>query len=99
MDFYDGGRCVSDDGAKIYVAINNSSNMSYKLAPAHTVTVNAGSWAALDPETGNIIWQIPATGQDPTNPKLGAGAEGQVSAAAGVVRVSLSDWTIAMPSN
>ena len=73
--------------------------MSYKLAPAHTVTVNAGSWAALDPETGNIIWQIPATGQDPTNPKLGAGAEGQVSAAAGVVRVSLSDWTIPMPSN
>jgi polyvinyl alcohol dehydrogenase (cytochrome) len=73
------------DGSKIYVAINNSSNISYKLAPAHTVTVNAGSWAALDPATGNIIWQIPATGQNPLNPKLGAGALGQMSAAAGVV--------------
>jgi polyvinyl alcohol dehydrogenase (cytochrome) len=73
------------DGSKIYVAIHNSANISYTLAPAHTVTVNAGSWAALDPQTGNIIWQIPATGQDPTNPKLGAGAEGQVSAAGGVV--------------
>jgi polyvinyl alcohol dehydrogenase (cytochrome) len=70
------------DGAKIYVAITNSSNISYTLAPAHTVPVNAGSWAALDPETGNIIWQIPATGQNPKNPKLGAGAAGQMSASA-----------------
>ena len=73
------------DGSKIYVAINNSSNISYTLAPAHTVTVNAGSWAALDPENGNIIWQIPATGQNPLNPKLGAGGLGQMSTAAGVV--------------
>jgi polyvinyl alcohol dehydrogenase (cytochrome) len=73
------------DGSHIYVAINNNENISYTLAPAHKVTVNAGSWAALDPETGNIIWQIPATGQNPLNPKLGAGAQGQMSAAAGVV--------------
>jgi len=73
------------DGSKIYVAINNSSNTPYKLAPGNTVTVNAGSWAALDPATGNIIWQIPATGQNPMNPKLGAGAEGQMSTADGVV--------------
>jgi polyvinyl alcohol dehydrogenase (cytochrome) len=73
------------DGSHIYVAINNNKNISYTLAPAHKVTVNAGSWAALDPETGNIIWQIPATGQNPLNPKLAAGAQGQMSAAAGVV--------------
>jgi polyvinyl alcohol dehydrogenase (cytochrome) len=73
------------DGAHIYVAIHNSRNISYTLAPDHTITVNAGSWAALDPETGKIIWQIPVTGRDPRNPKLGAGAEGQMSAAAGVV--------------
>ena len=88
------------DGSKIYVAIHNSGNTSYTLAPAHKVTVNAGSWAALDPETGNIIWQIPATGQDPTNPKLGAGAEGQVSAAAGVVYAgSLSGDMVAIDGN
>jgi polyvinyl alcohol dehydrogenase (cytochrome) len=88
------------DGSKIYVAINNSSNISYKLAPAHTVTVNAGSWAALDPATGNIIWQIPATGQNPLNPKLGAGALGQMSAAAGVVYAgSLSGDMVAIDGN
>jgi len=88
------------DGAKIYVAIHNSQNISYTLAPAHQVTVNAGSWAALDPETGSIIWQIPATGQDPTNPNLGAGAEGQVSAAAGVVYAgSLSGDMVALDGN
>jgi polyvinyl alcohol dehydrogenase (cytochrome) len=73
------------DGSHIYVAINNNENISYTLAPAHTITANAGSWAALDPETGKIIWQIPATGQSPLNPKFGAGALGQMSAAAGVV--------------
>jgi polyvinyl alcohol dehydrogenase (cytochrome) len=88
------------DGSKIYVAINNSSNISYKLAPAHTVTVNAGSWAALDPATGNIIWQIPATGQNPLNPELGAGALGQMSAAAGVVYAgSLSGDMVAIDGN
>jgi polyvinyl alcohol dehydrogenase (cytochrome) len=62
--------------------------------------VNAGSWAALDPETGNIIWQIPATGQSPLNPKFGAGALGQMSAAAGVVYAgSLSGDMVAMDGN
>jgi polyvinyl alcohol dehydrogenase (cytochrome) len=85
------------DGKHIYVAINNNNNISYTLAPAHTVTVNAGSWAALDPETGNIIWQIPATGQNPLNPQFGAGASGQMSAAAGVVYAgSLSGDMVAM---
>jgi polyvinyl alcohol dehydrogenase (cytochrome) len=85
------------DGAHIYVAINNNNNISYTLAPAHMVTANAGSWAALDPETGKIIWQIPATGQSPLNPKFGAGALGQMSAAAGVVYAgSLSGDMVAM---
>jgi len=88
------------DGKHIYVAINNNNNVSYTLAPAHTVTVNAGSWAAVDPETGNIIWQIPATGQSPLNPKFGAGALGQMSAAAGVVYAgSLSGDMVAMEGN
>jgi polyvinyl alcohol dehydrogenase (cytochrome) len=88
------------DGSHIYVAINNNNNVSYTLAPAHTVTVNAGSWAALDPETGNIIWQISATGQSPLNPQFGAGALGQMSAAAGVVYAgSLSGDMVAMDGN
>ena len=37
---------VAMDGQRIYAAIGNLTHVSYTLAPAHTVTVNAGSWAA-----------------------------------------------------
>lgn len=73
------------DGQRIYVAITNNGHVPYTLGPAHTVTVNAGSWAALDPATGAILWQVPTTGQDPINPSAGALALGQVTAANGVV--------------
>src|SRR5260221_174918 len=75
--------------ATVYVCVSlakhTGGNISYTVAPPPQVSVNEGSRAALDPETGNIIWKIPAPGLDATNPKLGAGAEGQVSAAAGFV--------------
>jgi polyvinyl alcohol dehydrogenase (cytochrome) len=76
---------AATDGRRIYVAIANSNHVSYPLAPSNSVTSNGGSWAALDPATGEILWQIPATGQDPRNPDLTAQALGQVSAANGVV--------------
>jgi polyvinyl alcohol dehydrogenase (cytochrome) len=73
------------DGRRIYVAISNSFHIPYTLAPAHKITATAGSWAALDPVSGAILWQVPASGQDPVNPALAATAPGQVSAANGVV--------------
>lgn len=73
------------DGQRIYTAVNDGDHIPYTLGPGNVVTTNAGSWAALDPATGKIIWQIPATGQNPLNPSFGAGAQGQVSAANGVV--------------
>jgi polyvinyl alcohol dehydrogenase (cytochrome) len=76
---------VAMDGRRIYAAIGNLSHASYTLGPAHTVTANAGSWAALNPATGKILWQVPATGQDPRAPSLGGLGVGQVSAANGVV--------------
>jgi polyvinyl alcohol dehydrogenase (cytochrome) len=76
---------VAMDGRRIYAAIGNLAHASYTLAPAHTVTVNAGSWAALNPVTGEMLWQVPATGQDPLVPNLGGLGVGQVSAANGVV--------------
>ena len=76
---------AATDGRRIYVAVANSNHISYPLAPSNSVTTNGGSWAALDPATGEILWQIPATGQDPRNPDLTAQALGQVSAANGVV--------------
>jgi polyvinyl alcohol dehydrogenase (cytochrome) len=73
------------DTKRVYVAINNANHTTYPLGPSNTTTWNAGSWAALDTTTGNFVWQIPATGKSPSFPKYGAGAEGQMSTANGVV--------------
>lgn len=60
------------DGSRIYVAIANLFNIPYKAG-------NAGSWSALDPATGKILWQTP----DPN----GSPALGPVTVANGVVYV------------
>ncbi len=73
------------DGARVYVAINDSGAVPYGLAPAGTVQWSAGSWAALDAATGRILWQIPATGKNPLNPAQNAGALGALGVAGGVV--------------
>jgi polyvinyl alcohol dehydrogenase (cytochrome) len=73
------------DERRIYVPIDNDGHTPYTLAPSHTVTVNAGSWAALDPQNGAILWQIAATGQDVFTPSLGAAALGPLTVANGVV--------------
>jgi polyvinyl alcohol dehydrogenase (cytochrome) len=44
------------DRDRIYVAITNQHHISYKLTPSGA-TATGGSWAALDPETGAILWQ------------------------------------------
>jgi len=51
--------------------------MPYTLANGGP-TINWGSWAALDPRTGRILWQVP-------NPTPGAGDPGAVSVANGVL--------------
>jgi polyvinyl alcohol dehydrogenase (cytochrome) len=53
------------DGDRIYVSITNQHHIPYKLTENGTLaktTVTGGSWAALDPETGKILWQT----ADPT---------------------------------
>ena len=68
------------DGKRIYVAEAGTSNEPYILAgtgPNAGRTVTGGSWAALDPASGKIIWQTP----DPQ----GAYDTGFVSTANGVV--------------
>ncbi len=72
------------DGKRVYVALNDAANESYTLEPEGT-SWNAGSWAALDPSTGAVLWQVPTTGINPLHPSLPSGAVGQVSAANGVV--------------
>lgn len=60
----------ASDGVRIYVAISNLYGIPYAAG-------SAGSWAALDPATGSILWQIP----DPN----GAIDIGPLSVANGVV--------------
>ncbi|MEK6397503.1 MAG: PQQ-binding-like beta-propeller repeat protein, partial [Terriglobus sp.] len=71
------------DGERVYVALNNSQRKDYTFPNGQTW--NAGSWAALDALTGKIEWQVPASGQNPNNTALAAGATGQMSVANGVV--------------
>ena len=44
------------DGQRIYVAIANLNGTPYTLQPSGA-TDTAGSWSALDPATGHILWQ------------------------------------------
>ena len=50
------------DGRRIYVSITNHHHIPYKLTQNGMLTnetVTGGSWAALDPHTGTILWQTP----------------------------------------
>ena len=60
------------DGQRIYVAIANRTGISYSVG-------SAGSWAALNPANGDILWQVP----DP----YAAEGLGPVAVANGVVYV------------
>jgi polyvinyl alcohol dehydrogenase (cytochrome) len=44
------------DGERIYVAVANLEHLTYA---AGTEVGKAGSWSALDPTTGAILWQTP----------------------------------------
>jgi polyvinyl alcohol dehydrogenase (cytochrome) len=68
---------TATDGTRIYAAINNNSRIPYALANGGP-TINYGSWAALDPRTGKILWQV-------ADPTPGAGDPGAVSVANGIV--------------
>ena len=61
------------DGDRIYVSITNHHHISYKLTEngvLTSTTVTGGSWAALDPDTGRILWQT-ADPQTETLPGVG----------------------------
>ncbi len=64
------------DGSRIYVAICNFNRIPYTLEPSGA-PATAGSWAALDPATGRILWQV----ADPN----GSFDLGPMTAAGGVV--------------
>lgn len=64
------------DGNRIYVAISNYQGQTYTLQPSGQTTSH-GSWSALDPATGRILWQTPDPG--------GASDQGPLAVTNGVV--------------
>jgi polyvinyl alcohol dehydrogenase (cytochrome) len=71
------------DGDRIYGSITNQHNIPYQLTQNGVTSgpfVTGGSWAALDPETGKILWQ--------TGDPVGAYDLAPVTSANGVVFAS-----------
>jgi polyvinyl alcohol dehydrogenase (cytochrome) len=71
------------DGEYLYLSSANSNNLEWTLIDG-TVT-RSGIWSALDPATGEIIWQTAAPGADASGAPAKAG--GPASVANGVVYV------------
>ncbi len=87
---------TATDNARVYVPIENFYHYTYSLA-ASGDTWNGGSWAALNPSDGRILWQIKVPGNDPHHPTLPSGALAPVSTANGVVYGgSMSGYFVAM---
>lgn len=78
------------DGHHIYVAISNADHIPYNPTGNGVLdtgtTLTGGSWAALDPATGEILWQT----ADPS----GSWDPGAVSTAGGVVFAGSMDGTM-----
>jgi polyvinyl alcohol dehydrogenase (cytochrome) len=74
------------DAQHVYVGVNNETSTPYTLGglgPKSGQQTSVGSWAALDPSTGNVEWQIANTAM--TAPLNGASVNGPLAAVNGVV--------------
>ena len=72
------------DGHRIYASITNQHHIPYELTQHGVIsstTATGGSWAALDPETGKILWQT----ADP----------GQVTLTTGALTGTFGSWALA----
>jgi polyvinyl alcohol dehydrogenase (cytochrome) len=68
------------DGKRVYIAEENFNGIPYAIPGGGTIT--SGSWAAIDPDTGNVLWQV----ADPSHNAFGGGnALGPVTVANGIV--------------
>src|ERR1700691_4652841 len=75
---------TASDSQRIYVAISNAGQKTYTLKPSG-VSWNGGSWAALNPATGAILWQVADPGYSTVHPSNHSMALGPVTVANGVV--------------
>jgi len=87
---------TASDNQRIYIAVNNTRQATYTLQPSG-VSWNGSSWAALNPATGAILWQVPDPGQSTVVPSQHAFALAPVTVANGVVYVaSMSGYMYAL---
>ena len=89
---------TATEGKQVYAAVNNNLRTPFLLQPEKQPW-SAGSWAALDAATGKPVWQVPASGANPADPRLASGATGQVTVANGVFtparsRATWLPWTL-----
>jgi polyvinyl alcohol dehydrogenase (cytochrome) len=88
------------DGDRIYVPISNLFGIPYQLNGTGAF-VNGGSWAALDPKTGQFLWQTATPGLcSPQIPSVAQGCMGlgPASVANGVVFAGSMDLNPAAPT-
>jgi polyvinyl alcohol dehydrogenase (cytochrome) len=90
---------TASDGQRVYVPFGNEQHKRYTL-PSSGVTTTGGVWNALDPTTGNILWQTAAPGKcrGPNNTTVGCSAFGAATVANGLVYVGSIDNTSTDPT-
>jgi polyvinyl alcohol dehydrogenase (cytochrome) len=74
------------DEKNVYVPVNDETGVAYTLGGSGAESgqqTSVGSWAALDPSTGSIKWQV--ANPTMTAPLAGTSVNGPVSAANGVL--------------
>jgi len=87
---------TASDNQRIYVALSNTTQRTYTLEPSGT-SWSGASWAALNPATGAIIWQVPDPGMSTVHAGQHALAIAPVTVANGVVYVaSMSGYMYAL---
>jgi polyvinyl alcohol dehydrogenase (cytochrome) len=78
---------TATDGNRIYVGVNNATGAAFMLGgkgPQAGHQSTTGAWGALDPATGDILWQV----VNPALPDKGIGTEGFASVNGPVVAVN-----------
>jgi polyvinyl alcohol dehydrogenase (cytochrome) len=80
------GTAIDKNQSHVYVGVNDESGAAYTLGGSGSQAgqqTHVGSWAALDPSTGNIQWQV--ANPTMTAPVAGTSVNGPLSAANGIV--------------
>jgi polyvinyl alcohol dehydrogenase (cytochrome) len=82
------------DGQRVYVPYANNNHRTYKLTSG--VFTNGGTWTALDPATGSILWQT--ANPDMCTGPVGCASQSGATVANGAVYVGSMDKTKGDPT-